>query len=106
MPLSCVTFLYKKHTLIDIVGAIESALTMTRIAGLDAKKYSRNHHLDHLVVGVISAYWLSVSLFCSDGVVEEFPGDVLFSFLPGHLLRCKMNQQWIVRVTIFCSNEK
>ena len=68
-----VTFFCKKHTLIDIVDAIESALTMTKIAGLDAKKYHRNHHLDHLVVGVISAYWLSVSLFCSDGVVEEFP---------------------------------
>ena len=52
---------------------MESALTMTRIAGLDAKQYSRNHHFDHLVVDVISAYWLSVSLFCSDGVVEEFP---------------------------------
>ena len=73
MPLSCVTFFCKKHTLIDIVDAIESALTMTKVAGVDAKKYPRNHHLDHLVVGVISVYWPSVSLFCSDGVVEEFP---------------------------------
>ena len=81
MPLSCVTFLYKKHTLINIVVAIVSELTMTKIAGLDAKKYPRNHHLDHLVVGVISSYWPSVSLFCSDGVVEEFPRKCIVSVL-------------------------
>ena len=39
-------------------------------------------------------------------LLKSFPGNVMFPFLPGHLLRCKMNQHGIVRITIFCSNEK
>ena len=37
------------------------------------KNYPSNHHLVHLVVGMIFVCWPSVSPFCSDGVDEEFP---------------------------------